>query len=68
MKTLFFICIALYVVGAVLGTLSVWYGHKQDFYATRRSHTLCTLAGFVFLGTVTFGMIYGMMITYHLWQ
>lgn len=68
MKTLYFICLFFYVVGVVLGTLSVWYDHKAFYYETRLSKALCTLSGFVLLGTVVFGFLYAMILSYNLWK
>lgn len=67
-KILFWFCLFCYVVGVVLSTLSTWYKHKMDYKYIRYSTTLYILSGFIFIGVVLYGFLYGMLLTYDLWK
>ena len=67
-KILFFISMFFYIVGTVFRVLSTWYEHEKDFKSVRRSRTLYTLSGLIFLGTVIYCWAYGMLLTYDLWK
>ena len=67
MRGVFFLCMAVYVIAAVIEVVSTWYDSNFEPSSSRISKTLRVLGMFIFLGLVVFAFVYIMLKTYNVW-
>ena len=70
MKTIYFILLVVYIIGALLRTAAVWAQNSTPDWVRqqKRSGEVCTtLAEFVLVGGFIFGLYATLLITSGLW-
>ena len=67
MRGVFFLCMAVYAIAAVIEVVSTWYDNDFEPSSRQIGNTLRVLGTFIFLGLVVFAFVYIMLKTYNVW-